>query len=1234
MLEDIDAVEVRITADGSGLIADSIRLSNETVQRSELLQNVRESCVGSAEIPIQPQKFRLWCSFEADGSSWADLVSVMEVRAARQSAVVPLTSGNVHCIERGGDCLQTSRFLQDSTSHAEACREFASDIRRAVRVGYSGHVADKISDIPAPGNAALLGAAGFDKDLISHLLAMGDHSLSSVLKQVSMHDIALLPNGLRMRSAALTARLADGTLSLSGALAVGADDMREGYPCQSMFREYAPFIEQLQLRRLDLARNGLGCDDGIALLHVLSNQPHLHHLDLSGNTDPTPDAIIPAVSVASALTFLSLAKCMEYNAREPVLRPISHLSHLAHLDILGCQISTSELKEIDDIFANFTALTQLQMGSFPELDVGAAAALTHHLPPCMRHLTLSWGQNVSLAQTNYATLPDGLLRLTALSYLCLGDPDPDSIGKYGLWPPEHATLNSVFATLATLPHLSHFLAPMLRAPPRVLAHLAGATRLRHLTLAPNLDANFSDLSQLTSLHVRDDPSATPGSRWCHLRPLTALRRLNIHKFIASLPAVQGLSSGLGPASAALQDLEIDAYSEDPEAPQSALVPRAACAVPLLTQLTHLTRLVVKDWDACGAGPKHLARVLATLRLLCHLHVTGVGEHPSEAPAPISFAPMSVWAPWGGFGDATGAGGDSGGGAGDGGAVHSSVPPGADLGRALAPLTALTALRLHGLFVADMGEVVAALGTLRALRHLELTECHMRADEAGTLAALLWRRAFPLLEVLDLGNNDLTAAGVGVLAGGLRAARRLRELRIPGLGGHTFERPRNSYMTEDDDDDEDDTMTSDDDGGSEASGDVGVVLVADAAAVGESDGEEAGAAGVGGSDEEGDEAEAVVLLSEGSVASFEEYSSDGSGGGAQGGASGGGDGGVGGVAGVAVGVAGAAVGVMAELGAALMMAMAVMAAGGPAAAGNATEDGSSVGSSVGMGIPGGSGHVPHVVALSDEFDAVEDEQSDGGGRGDRAHEVGGAGAGDAGSAGGCVEGGGSGGAGPSSVARVASDSGTASGGRGTPADGSLPELLGSSAAGSVVSLATAVECEGAAAALHVPAAASSEPQDPAAALQAAMPAMHVVLVEADAEATAAEMQTSALLVSAAPGPWSGAGGEVAATAPSGDGTGSMADDSGAAGAGAAEQQPVHEEAGGGGVADAVVGGGAGVAASNGAGASADGAEAVEVSVLGEGAWEEDEDVPWWQHEPTAELLWQALLRLPLDRGVDL
>eukprot|EP00892_Ulva_mutabilis_P004324 jgi/Ulvmu1/2263/UM013_0110.1 len=1024
-------------------------------------------------------------------------------------------------------------------------------------MGYNGVVADRLADIPAPGNAALLSAVVFDPDLLSHLLAMGDHSLSSVLKQVSLHDTALLPSALRMRTAALTARLADGALSLSDAMVVGADEMREGYPCQSMFREYAPFIEQLQLRRLDLACNGMAADDGIALQHVLCNQLHLCHLDLSGNGDPTPDSVMPAIRSASSLTFLSLAKCFEYNNREPILRPISHLSHLVHLDILGCQLLAAELRELATFFGGLSSLTHLKFGSFLDLELGVVAALTHHLSPTMRHLTLSWGEHVSLAQTTYATFPDGLRRLTALTYLCLGEPDDeatrDANGKWSRWPPELTTLSGVFAALAAMPHLSHFYAPQLRAPPRILSYLSAATRLRHLTLTPDLGANVSDLTQLTSLHIRDDPSSGMGSWWCHLKPLVALRRLRIHKFIASLPAVRALRAALTPVAACLQDLELDVYDADNEAAhtspfsRTALGSPAASAVPLLTQLTLLTRLVVKEWDALGTGPRHLARVLRPLRTLRHLHITCIG--PDSVP--VIVAPPPLRAPWGGFGEAVErAAAESGE---DEEPAHAELPVAAALGAALAALTQLSALRLSGATMMGMVDTISALGALGALRHLEVTLCHLRTPEAAALAALLRGRALPLLEELDLRNNDLTPAAVAELAGGLPAARRLRHLRLAAQCGHEFERPRDN-MTDDD------TMSSvgeDTDSDTSGGSDAALSEAAHDAADGGSDDGAAAAAGDAASGSDGG-SEDGAGEGEGSAAGSAE--SGGGGGGSA-------DGGVAGVAGMVAGVAGVAgatVGLVAEMGAALMMAMAVTAAGGRGSRGLGALGGPSGGNEEGYGIGGPSELTSRAVEASAEGALSGEDWSGDGAEDDEGSDGGEGGVG-------VVESG------------EAGEDGSGGGSEGDSSDGDdiLPILL---------SLLDAAS-------------------------------------DAASHAHAAGEAAAAAGTESAPDDTSAAADDAAEGAGGGGGA--------AEGAGGGEEEVVAGE----------VGGEAGEVGVEG-GASGSGAAVAEMAVEGDAApadvaaggagsehGADDERVWWWLHEETAEKLWQAVLRLPLDKGVE-
>lgn len=716
-----------------------------------------------------------------------------------------------------------SSFLQDSASHAEACREFAADIRRAVRSGYNGHVADRIADIPAPGEAALLNAAAFDSDLIAKLLDMGDHSLSSVLKQVSLHDIAMLPHALRMRMAALTARLADGQLSLSDAMAIGADDVREGYACQSMFRDYAPFIGQLMLRRLDLARNGLCCSDGMALQHVLSAQLQLRHLDLSGNTEPSTESIMPAISSAKSLTFLDLSRCFQYNDKTPILQPLSHLSHLAHLNILGCQIPTSELRDHASILATLTALTHLQLGSFHEMELSAATAITHHIPPTIRHLTLSWGEPASLAQTTYASLPDGLRRLTALTYLCLGDASHDS--KYGKWPPEHAILNSVFAALAALPQLAHFAAPLLRATRRSIAHLAVAPALRHLVLTPEIDSNLSELTLLTALDIRDDCSSSQGSRWCHLKPLTALRMLHLELLVKSPPALQALRAALAGIVGSLEDLKLDVDTDGSIVPPRTYTMRPTCAVGLFSQLSRLTRLVIEDWQNLEVGPRDLGRAVQPLRSLRHLRVTGIGEQLVVQIPQAAATRLTMRHPWGRCGgDAAAPAGDASSTEGEDEGL-AGVSPAAALGQGVGTLTALTALHLAGLSsdkAGETAELVNALSALRELRVLGLQQASLGTPAAAALAALLRGGCFPALEELVVSHNNFTGAAVAALTGGLAAARRLRRLDMQGLCGHDFERPREKYSTDDesmgsDDEEVDEDGDSDVFAGSEAGG---------------------------------------------------------------------------------------------------------------------------------------------------------------------------------------------------------------------------------------------------------------------------------------------------------------------------------------------------------------------------------------------------------------------------------
>lgn len=639
---------------------------------------------------------------------------------------------------------------------------------------------DRILNFPSCGNDWPLTAIAFDMDVLTHLLAMGDDGLSSVLKEVNMHDIALLPNAARMRTAALAARLEDGALSLSGELSTL--DGHQPHPGQTVLREYAPFIEQLQLRRLDLACNGITCADGNALRHVLSNQPHLCHLDLSGNADMVLAKIMPVIQSMTSLTLLGLSQCNARNEQQ-VLLPISHLSHLAHLDMLHCPIPAAERRKAARIFKQLSALTHLQLGSFERLDLSFAAALTHHLSPCMRHLTLSWGPTPwadrhSFNHTASATFADGLCRLTALTYLSLGYPNNTYDDHEWIdWPRD--CIDGIVAALATLPHLSHFRASRLSLQPEVFSHLAAATHLRHLTAIPRFQAHFPQPTQLISLHIHIDPGrigASPLLR--HLKPLTALRSLHINQFIADLPAVQALCSTLASAAASLADLELGLLN-------ACIGGVAVSSAPGLfassiAQLTGLTRLSVCDWHLLGDSAPHLVCALRPLRALCHLKVARIDGH--SVPAVQALPPE--WSPWGGFGNAVSAGQ-----AGSGsyvGTKNSAQSVGAALGSALAAMTGLSELWLDGLEVPGAAEMIGALGALGALQDLILIECGLGKTEAMALASLLRGGAFPLLETLDLNSNKLTSAAVVELAGGLPYVRRLQHLSLRLQNGITYD----------------------------------------------------------------------------------------------------------------------------------------------------------------------------------------------------------------------------------------------------------------------------------------------------------------------------------------------------------------------------------------------------------------------------------------------------------------
>lgn len=70
---------VHVAVDGRGLIANDVRLSDDTIRRSELLLHIRDSCTGSTYLPLKHDTFMLWCRYEPGGSSWSELVTVMEV---------------------------------------------------------------------------------------------------------------------------------------------------------------------------------------------------------------------------------------------------------------------------------------------------------------------------------------------------------------------------------------------------------------------------------------------------------------------------------------------------------------------------------------------------------------------------------------------------------------------------------------------------------------------------------------------------------------------------------------------------------------------------------------------------------------------------------------------------------------------------------------------------------------------------------------------------------------------------------------------------------------------------------------------------------------------------------------------------------------------------------------------------------------------------------------------------
>lgn len=79
MTKYVSGVVVEVATDGSGLTADNVQLSDDAIRRSQLLLHIRNSCTGSACLPLNHDQFVLWCGYTPGELSWSDLVTVMKV---------------------------------------------------------------------------------------------------------------------------------------------------------------------------------------------------------------------------------------------------------------------------------------------------------------------------------------------------------------------------------------------------------------------------------------------------------------------------------------------------------------------------------------------------------------------------------------------------------------------------------------------------------------------------------------------------------------------------------------------------------------------------------------------------------------------------------------------------------------------------------------------------------------------------------------------------------------------------------------------------------------------------------------------------------------------------------------------------------------------------------------------------------------------------------------------------
>lgn len=655
--------------------------------------------------------------------------------------------------------VQASSFLQDPGSTEAAAQQCTAQVRAALRTTYRGTGADKIAVIHKFRADCLSGNEEVRNMVSNKLLALSEQHLLAIMRCTNLHDVLLLGNVPLLRRAALSSRVYDGALSLSGCLS----GKLKSKPLRNALGEYTSSISSQHLLQLDLSNNNISPSDKGALEHIFLLQPQLVDLDLSRNEDLAPRTIIPAMYALTSLLRLDLSSCFLYNDCRPkhILCYLGHFSHLQHLNMLQSPVSSSDLDAclIGKPFSTLHELTFLAIGACPGFTLKHAAALTHHLPQCIQKLTLSWDSQATGGPQAIAALPDGIRRLTSLTLLHFASHIPGSptIFSQWLWRNHTAILSRTFFAIASLPSLADFSAPMLRAPSGCVPALAHVRTLDTLALG-RLESppGISRLTQLTKLSLFDARISRAEQLCLELQALTGLRSVALGGYGLTSSVLRTLRCGLAGAAPRMQCLYLSVNDSD-----SSAQPRSAEWPGVLAQLTALTQLNVAGWRGEATAPADVGRAVGSLRHLQHLQVTFAGDPGSATPQ---------------MGD----GDDD---------ADAACEACAALGRALKPLTKLTGLYLSG---GSMRGADALLPELSALRHLNtLCLTHAELDEvaAAALSALLWRGGLPQLQELDLADNALTVAGMLVLAEALPAARQLRRLVLEGQCGNGYDRDR-------------------------------------------------------------------------------------------------------------------------------------------------------------------------------------------------------------------------------------------------------------------------------------------------------------------------------------------------------------------------------------------------------------------------------------------------------------